>query len=151
MAQVHAVEHSVPAMAAVCASAAVAALLPDVDHARSYIGRRLPGISHLVQWIFGHRTITHSLLGLAAFGVLAVSAARAWSVPDHVLAGAFLGYASHLASDAATPSGIPLFYPFSRRRYRLPVPAVPTGSAREALVLVIAAMASAGAVWNLVR
>src|SRR5258708_39581277 len=40
------------------------ALLPDMDNARSTIGRKLGWVSKEIQHVAGHRTIFHSLLGL---------------------------------------------------------------------------------------
>lgn len=60
-----------------------------------------------------HRGFTHTLLGtlvftsLAAGAALIITASVDWSLA--VGAVWFSGYASHLAADACTPSGIPLF------------------------------------------
>src|SRR5215469_4323254 len=48
------------------------ALLPDIDNARSTMGRRFGAISKQIQRIAGHRTIFHSLLGLALGSLLAI-------------------------------------------------------------------------------
>lgn len=40
------------------------ALLPDIDEQHSWIGRRTRGVSDLMNMVFGHRRITHSLFGL---------------------------------------------------------------------------------------
>jgi len=47
---------------------AFAALLPDIDHPTSTLGRRIYPISKLISSIFGHRGLTHSLIAL--FGVI---------------------------------------------------------------------------------
>ena len=56
-----------------------------------------------------------------------------------------IGYLAHIAADACTPGGVPVFAPLSRRRHwLLPRPArIPTGSLRE---LAVAAALLAGAV-----
>ncbi len=55
-----------------------------------------------------HRGLTHT--GLA----LAVAATLTWIVADRRAGGATaVGYASHLAVDATTPTGIPVLYPVS--------------------------------------
>ena len=63
----------------------------------------------------GHRGFTHTLWGTLVFTSLAAGAALVitGSVPKTLTVGAvwLLGYASHLAADACTPSGIPLFMP----------------------------------------
>jgi len=63
-----------------------------------------------------HRGVTHSALALGV-AVAVVAAAG-----DRRSAGALaLGYASHLAIDATTPKGVPLFYPVSDAAYAVPV------------------------------
>src|SRR5438132_12477570 len=48
------------------------ALLPDMDNARSTMGRKLGWISKEIQHVAAHRTIFHSLLGLLLGSVLAI-------------------------------------------------------------------------------
>jgi membrane-bound metal-dependent hydrolase YbcI (DUF457 family) len=53
----------------------------------------------------------------------------------------WLGYASHLAADAATRSGIPFLYPRPRRFYLLPKPwRIVTGSPAEDALFFLLAM-----------
>jgi len=40
------------------------ALLPDIDNARSTMGRKLGWVSKEIQHVAGHRTVFHSILGL---------------------------------------------------------------------------------------
>ncbi len=51
---------------------AFGALLPDIDNARSIMGHRFGIVSKEIQRIAGHRTIFHSLLGLALGSLLAI-------------------------------------------------------------------------------
>lgn len=46
------------------ASGVIGALIPDICHTKSKIGRRLPILSAVISSVFGHRTFTHSLLFL---------------------------------------------------------------------------------------
>lgn len=111
--------------------AAAAALLPDIDHPQSTVGRRLPWLSRPISAVFGHRGLTHSLLALAAVvcGLVWVHQAGSGAVdlrrfglpiaPDATMTltliqAAAIGYLSHLAGDALTPSGVPLFWPWRR-------------------------------------
>src|SRR5579863_504089 len=48
--------------------AALGALSPDIDNARSTIGKRAGIVSRGIQHLAGHRTLFHSLLGLALVG-----------------------------------------------------------------------------------
>src|SRR5579859_8248592 len=50
----------------------VGALLPDIDNARSTMGRKLGWVSKEIQHVAGHRTIFHSLLGLLLGSILAI-------------------------------------------------------------------------------
>lgn len=94
---------------------AVGALLPDLDHPRAALSRRVGIVSAPVRLFFGHRGATHGLA--AVFTAFALSLCL---VPDLRLYGlaAALGYASHVALDGLTVQGVPLLWP-SRRRWRL--------------------------------
>lgn len=116
------------------AAAALGALLPDIDHPQSWAGRKMKPISVPLALVVGHRGVTHSLLAvLACLGVLAVMG-LGWAAAPVVL-----GYLSHLAGDALTPSGVPLLWP-SRRRFTLNL--CRTGSLIE--IVLVAAIALVG-------
>ncbi len=90
---------------------ALGALVPDVDHPGSTLGRRTFGASHIVRWLFGHRGVTHSavFVALCALSLL-------W---EEKLGMAFVvGVASHVLADMVTPAGVPLLWPVGYR-YRL--------------------------------
>jgi len=97
--------------------AVLGSLLPDIDHEYSTISKEsgLALLSKAIQRVFGHRTITHSLLFLVGVAVLssplAVKAGRDWW-----LALWLFGVASHYLTDMMTLSGIPLLYPLFRNR-----------------------------------
>ena len=93
---------------AVAAAALVGALLPDLDTPTSPVGRVCPPLARWLERRVGHRTLTHSLLGLALASLPALP--LAWRHPHWTLA-FVLGYLSHLLVDAANPPGVPLFYP----------------------------------------
>src|SRR5690348_11252161 len=48
------------------------ALLPDIDNARSTLGRKFGPVSKTIQRLAGHRTIFHSILGLVLGSLLAI-------------------------------------------------------------------------------
>ncbi|HYD32412.1 MAG TPA: metal-dependent hydrolase [Azospirillaceae bacterium] len=121
-----------PADAGTLGLAAFGSLLPDIDHPKSWVGRRLPMISHPVSAIFGHRGITHSLLAVA--GCVAALRWEGWGW--HALP-LWVGYLSHLMADALTPAGVPFLWPW-RRTFGLRL--VRTGSFLEWLVAVAAAL-----------
>lgn len=114
----------------------VGALLPDICHSGSKIGRKLPILSKLVNMLFGHRTFTHSLLFLVMIAWLLNS-----FIPnDAVKAGFLAGMVSHYVLDMATKNGIKLFFPLSMT-VRLPL-TTKTGSKVESLVFSILALVS---------
>lgn len=149
------------------AGTAVAALygswLPDIDRLGSRVHRRsgperrsfvvgvLGGVLRLPAFAFAlfasHRGVSHSLVGAFTAGLLAALLAAplgstVWAV---VAGGVFAGYAAHLVADAMTPSGVPLWAPLSLRRVWLIPRAwrIPTGSSREGVVALLAALALA--------
>ncbi|HTH16296.1 MAG TPA: metal-dependent hydrolase [Magnetospirillum sp.] len=122
-----------PADPQALASAALGALLPDIDHPQSWAGRKLKPISVPLAMLVGHRGITHSLIAVVA-ALLAISAfGTAW-----MAAPVAIGYLSHLAADGLTPSGVPLLWP-SRRRFTLNL--CRTGGMIEIILIGIVAVA----------
>lgn len=109
------------------ACAALGALMPDLDASESKIKHlaipntgikpfSLPAAVLYRQ--LGHRGLLHSLVGLAIFAVILSPLALAWGwQPWTALV---LGYASHLAGDACTRTGIPVLYPRKQRYFLLP-------------------------------
>jgi membrane-bound metal-dependent hydrolase YbcI (DUF457 family) len=111
------------------------ALLPDIDNARSTMGRKLGWVSKEIQRIAGHRTFFHSILGLFFGSLLAIGLEQVVSyllvqqgyiVPAEVVSGSHLvffavlfGCIMHIAADALTEGGVPLFWP-SHKRYGFP-------------------------------
>ena len=126
-----------------------AAWLPDVDNPRSTLGNGLSRlenpvlnlISRPVSWALrvtsftlvrtvGHRTLTHSLLGIALFAL------PVWlllgGLPDLSLA-LIAGYASHVFADALNTRGVPLLWPLGRP-FRLLPGGIRSGGAAEFVV-----------------
>jgi membrane-bound metal-dependent hydrolase YbcI (DUF457 family) len=96
---------------AVCAFASI---LPDIDHRRSMISKRIPFIHRF----FKHRGVTHHPLT----GILIGATLHSWPF--------MAGYLIHLGFDAMTLMGIPLW---NRKRLRGPIR---TGSIAELFVLI---------------
>ncbi|MCB1761333.1 MAG: metal-dependent hydrolase [Gammaproteobacteria bacterium] len=94
--------------------AMVAAIVPDLDHRRSYIGRALPFISSPLAHHVGHRTLTHSLLLQMSVGWVAFHL-----LPYGYFLALVTGWASHSLADMMTPAGVCWFWP-SRVRCVLP-------------------------------
>ena len=76
--------------------------------------------SFIVVAFSSHRNgLTHSLTGLIIFTIIANSISTMYGFKD--LAYVFMvGYGSHLLCDMTTNRGIPLFYPFSKKKYKFP-------------------------------
>jgi len=113
------------------AAGGAAALLPDIDHPRGALRRRLGIAGHVGLFWLSHRGITHTALALA------LVAAGAWYLAPGPLALAVAaGYASHLLADMLTPAGLPVLWPVYRNNLHL-APAllrVRTGSLVETII-----------------
>ncbi len=96
----------------VAAGSILGGLLPDIDIPRSFIGSRVKWLSKRIHKRFGHRTLTHSLLFLAAMTML-------FGMLDYNLGlSVGVGVLSHIVLDILTPGarGVALFYPVSKKR-----------------------------------
>ncbi|MEB2299304.1 metal-dependent hydrolase [Lysinibacillus xylanilyticus] len=106
----------------------IGALLPDICHGGSKIGRKFPIISKMVNTLFGHRSFTHSLLFLFLIWMLLHTL-----IPyESISLGILLGMASHIFLDMGTKKGVKLFFPVSIS-VRLPI-TTKTGSKAEKVV-----------------
>lgn len=119
--------------------AQLGSLAPDLDHPSALLSKKVP-LSGATIGLLRHRTLTHSILGLAivyALGVHVFPPLTSWlyswilhSFPEYASAiqglngtlegflgggflwGFILGYISHIAIDLFNPQGVQLFYPF---------------------------------------
>jgi inner membrane protein len=108
--------------------AALGALLPDIDHPKSWVGRRVRPLSTCIGAVLGHRGATHSLLALAGCGWLLFHD----GTPRAIAAPVLIGYLSHLAGDLLTPRGLRLAWPL-KGSWALPL--CRAGSPAEPLVV----------------
>ena len=81
-----------------------AALLPDIDHPGSMLGKKLWPLSSVLSLFFGHRGLLHSIFIPLAFLFLGWYFQFFWI--GIALAG---GYLSHLVADSLTVSGVKPF------------------------------------------
>ena len=132
--------------------AVVASWLPDVDNPRSRLGNGLNRlknptanlVTRPLSWALrivsftlvrtvGHRTLTHSFLGLALFAL------AAWlllgNYPNFFYAGV-AGYGSHIIADALNIRGVPLLWPLGRP-FRLLPGGVKSGGVLELAVALV--------------
>lgn len=118
--------------------AALGALSPDIDNARSTIGKRAGFVSKGIQHLAGHRKLFHSLLGLAMVGVIVWGVQYALGLglyhlglhttgeylahgiqpggnlqtgPGVALVALLVGYLLHLVADSLTVGGVPWLFP----------------------------------------
>lgn len=98
----------------------IGGLAPDIDQPTADLWRKLPAGS-IIGRIFspflgGHRTISHSLLGIVLFGFLARELLGMISgvllVDMQIVWWAFMiGFVSHLLMDTLTTEGVPWLFP----------------------------------------
>ena len=91
------------------------ATLPDIDHPRSPIGRLFLPLSRYLNSRHGHRTLTHSLLGLGIFWLAAGLLEQTLWQSQRLTAIAVIAMVSHLLFDMVTLQGVLLFYPFLKK------------------------------------
>lgn len=98
----------------------IGALLPDIDHTKSIIGKIFYPFAKMINRSYGHRTITHSLIFIVVSTAM-ISAFQAAFFPSYP-AGLLFGLAlsSHIIFDMMTVMGVPLFYPFLKNPCVLP-------------------------------
>jgi inner membrane protein len=127
-------------------SAAVAgALIPDICHPKSMIGRRLPIFSRAFSRIFGHRSFSHSLLFMVLLFIITEQFHFAGAAS--IQAGLLIGVASHILLDGMTAQGVKLLYPI-KMNIRTPL-YVRTGSKiGESIVIVLLISVTIFALFN---
>lgn len=103
--------------------------LPDIDHPRSVVGRKVK----IVAFLFEHRGFFHSL-----FAVILAAGAAAAFLPLNYAYALSLGYFSHLLIDAVTLEGIMPFHPLTRWRIH---GFLRTGAFYEVVVLIAIVLA----------
>ncbi|WP_187254664.1 metal-dependent hydrolase [Alkalicoccus halolimnae] len=101
-------------------------LLPDIDETGSWLGRRTKPLAVFIKALFGHRGLTHSgiVLAPAIYGFL--------QVEQMFISGLLFGIAAHILADLLSYGGVPLFYPFNKKRTSIPV--YKTGSLLEKII-----------------
>ncbi|MCV2531086.1 MAG: metal-dependent hydrolase [Candidatus Lightella neohaematopini] len=96
----------------------ITCLLPDIDHPKSFIGKRLKWLSIPIYKIFGHRSFTHSLL-LIIIIIICINIKQI-NIPIDVIYAMIIGYISHIIADILTPAGIPLLWPYNKK-FSIPI------------------------------
>lgn len=95
---------------------ACGSLLPDIDHPRSFIGKKSQVVSKVASKTLGHRGATHSLIVaiLVYLGTLWIARHYLSSEANFVPFWLFGGYLLHLSEDSFSKNSIHWFWPFSK-------------------------------------
>ena len=80
-------------------------LLPDIDEPQSKIGRKVPGVSHVIKMVFGHRGFTHTLLAAALFAYVLLKFSNI-----SIVQGIAIGYLLHIVGDCFSKYGMSFIY-----------------------------------------
>jgi inner membrane protein len=89
----------------------LAGSIPDIDTPNSKIGKKLPIVSHLFKFFFGHRGFVHSIfIPLVLLGTFLY-----FDLP-FIAWGIFIGSISHLIGDMITKEGITPLHPLIKFR-----------------------------------
>ncbi len=122
---------------ATAATASLFALLPDIDHPESTIGRIFSPLAKSIQRKYGHRTVTHSIFAIMLMALLLLPVVL---IPKIIFApsggagalgqlsgvvnpwapfyfAALLSFSSHIFIDLFNKSGVRLFAPLSQKEY----------------------------------
>ena len=83
----------------------LAGSLPDIDHTKSKIGRKLFFVSFFVNLVFGHRKLIHSIIFASVLALIIKLSFGYYWIPFYI------GYLSHLFLDSLTKQGLYIFYP----------------------------------------
>lgn len=99
----------------------IAAMIPDIDEPHSHIGKPLFFLSIPINKIFGHRTLTHSLLFTAMLRLILSP-----FLPHSLVYAIVVGILAHIAGDMVTgkvkvlyPLPVSIGIPVSRMGYQL--------------------------------
>lgn len=114
----------------------IGALFPDIDESKSYIGRRTRGISDIINLVFGHRGITHTLVGWLVFSIF-VFGVGFFLNDIRISFYLSLGFFLHVLEDSFSKGSVMWFYPFSEKKIHFKFYYV-TGSLIETVIALVA-------------
>ena len=117
-------------------TAAFAGLAPDIDEPWSVIGTRLWFLAWWMKYLFGHRTISHSLLMVVAVVIVGIVAL----MPIKMVVAVSIGLTSHLILDAFC-GGIQLWWP---KQDRWVLGRYPVYGTMDQVLLVLAMVVTVG-------
>lgn len=123
----------------VLSSVILGSLFPDIDNRKSLISKKMKILSVITNKLFGHRGFLHSPVFILLITLLSLNC-----LPEryHFIAwGYTVGLAGHLFLDMLTAGGVPLLYPFYKKRFR--IIRARTGGRAELFILIISCVFSA--------
>ena len=98
---------------------AIGGVLPELDHRKSKITKRLGIFGFFSSRLFRHRGVLHTPVFYITISLLLLFCAGQSMPRKFVIYGLLAGELSHLLLDAMTPKGIQLLWPFYRRHISL--------------------------------
>lgn len=121
----------------ICASMA-GSLLPDLDSVTSTLGKKIKPISKLITKVFGHRGFLHSPICMLLILMFWDFILNHYKITQYmpIVYGLLIGYGGHLFLDFLTKGGIPLLFPFKKKKYHLTN--VKTGGKGEKILFIVA-------------
>lgn len=94
----------------------IGSLFPDIDHPKSFIGNRTRGISDGIGFLFGHRGLAHSILGVLFFLFASRSLISLLQLPYEWGIWFIAGYIAHLIEDSFSKNGVAWLQPVYNKR-----------------------------------
>lgn len=120
--------------ATVCACSIIGSLFPDIDHKNSIISKKNPVLSFFARIFSSHRGFFHSPIIYIAVYLILFGFFLKTNLYIGLISTAFLsGTFSHIILDFLNPMGVPLLFPFSKKKYHAWL-CMKTGSFAEKII-----------------
>lgn len=98
----------------------IGSILPDIDSPKSTISKFCRPVAILINHYLGHRGFTHApIIPTIFLFVLKYKLVHASELSYRLLYGLAAGYFIHLLQDICTAGGVPILYPFSKKKVAL--------------------------------
>ncbi len=91
---------------------------PDIDHPNSIISKKLKLGGKIIPFFFSHRGLFHTPFLYTMIGVIVLLFHPSASIQTY-LTFFMIGVGSHILLDMLNPSGIPVFFPITKKKYPL--------------------------------
>ncbi len=98
----------------------VGSALPDIDHSRSYIAKKLNFVGWIVSRMFSHRGFTHSILFIFLLNIIrevfkGIISSEYSSLFNYTMLGITVSAATHIFMDLFVGNGVKLFFPIDKK------------------------------------